>query len=217
MASDLYCARADVGRRLPLGSLPSSSGLLASSVASTDVLTYDGHGLETDDQVTVRAIEGGTLSAPLVAGTVYYAIRLSNSTFRLAATAGGAAIDITSNGVWMLVTREPSYDETIEFYSRWVDGFFPAHLVPFEAPVPALVKGLVADLSAKRLLNIAGQDSAVVAAAELAAKAQLERYVANAIPLRDATATAPSNLAITSTLGSTNDSRGWCPSGSRTL
>ena len=91
----------------------SPAGILASCLASTDVLTYDGHGLETDDEVTVRAASAGTLSAPLAAGTTYYAIRLSNAAFQLAATAGGAALNITSDGVEMIVTREPKFDDTI--------------------------------------------------------------------------------------------------------
>ncbi len=186
----------------------STSGLVASALASTNAITYDGHGFETDAEVTVRAVEGGTLSAPLVAGTVYYAIRVSNSAFKLAATAGGAEINLTSDAVSVVVVRDPDYDEIIEFYSRWADAFFPAHVVPFTAPVPVIVRGIVADLAAKRLLNIAGQDSAVLATAELAAKAQLERYSANGIPVRDATATGRANLAVTASLSS-SDPRGW--------
>ena len=107
MASDLYCSRADVTARLPPGAITSPTGILASCLASSDVLTYDGHGLETDTPVTVRAASAGTLSAPLAEGTTYYAIRLSNAAFKLAATAGGSAINITSNGVEMIVTRRP--------------------------------------------------------------------------------------------------------------
>lgn len=212
MASDLYCSRADVLKRLPMGSIPSPSSVLASSLAGTDVLTADGHGLETDDEVSVRAIEDGTLSAPFVAGTTYYAIRLSHSTFQLAATAGGAAIDITTDGVEMRVIREPSFDDDIEFYSRWADGIIP-HLVPLESPIHPIVRGCVADLAAKRVLNGSGQDSATINAAELAAKAILERY-GKGIPLRGAAITGPANLAVTATLTTSSDPRGW---GSGTL
>lgn len=209
--SNLYCTRSDVAQRLPLGAIISPTGIVASSVASTDVITFDGHGLETDDPINVRAVEGGTLSAPLAAGVTYYAKRLSNATFQLAATVGGAAINLTTDGVSMVITREPPFDDIIEFYSRWADAFFPAHLVPFTAPVPVIVKGLVADLAAKRLLNIGGQDSAIVNATELAAKAQLERYLANGMPIRDASATASANLAAVSSYStsSSGDPRGW--------
>lgn len=209
MATDLYCSRGDVTARLPPGTVVSPAGILASCLASTDVLTYDGHGLETDDEVTVRAASAGTLSAPLVAGTVYYAIRLSNAAFKLAASAGGAALNITSDGVEMFVTREPKFDDVIEFVSRWADTFLPAHVVPLTAPIHPLVRGVVADVSAKRILNANGQDSAAVTAAELAGKAILERFAAG-MPLRGGTAQTPSNLAITATsVSSGSDPRGW--------
>jgi len=209
VATDLYCSRGDVTARLPPGTVVSPAGMLASCLASTDVLTYDGHGLETDDEVTVRAASAGTLSAPLVAGTVYYAIRLTNSAFKLAASAGGAALNITSDGVEMIVTREPKFDDTIEFVSRWADTFLPSHVVPLTAPIHTLVRGVVADVSAKRILNANGQDSAAVTAAELAGKAILERF-AGGMPLRGGTAQVPSNLAITATsVSSGSDPRGW--------
>lgn len=195
--------------RLPPGAITSPTGILASCLASSDVLTYDGHGLETNDEVTVRAASAGTLSAPLVAGAVYYAIRLTNSTFKLAASAGGAALNITSDGVEMIVTREPKFDDVIEFVSRWADTFLPAHVVPLTAPIHPLVRGVVADVSAKRILNANGADSAVVNAAELAGKAILERFAAG-MPLRGGTAQTPANLAITATsVSSGSDPRGW--------
>ncbi len=197
MPTDLYCSRGDVTARLPPGAVVSPAGMLASCLASTDVLTYDGHGLETGDEVTVRAADAGTLAAPLAAGTIYYAIRLNNASFKLSATSGGAAINITSNGVEMMVTREPEFDEVIEFVSRWADGFFPAHGVPLVAPIHPLVRGVVADVAAKRILNANAQDSAVVNAAELAGKAILERF-APGVPLRGGTTQTNTNLAITS-------------------
>ena len=183
--------------------------MLASCLASTDVLTYDGHGLETDDEVTVRAASAGTLSAPLVAGTVYYAIRLTNSTFKLAASAGGAALNITSDGVEMVVTREPKFDDVIEFCSRLADTSLPAHLVPLVAPIHPLVRGCVADMVAKRILNGNGQNSEAVKAVDLESKAILARFAAG-MPLRGGTAQTPSNLAITATsVSSGSDPRGW--------
>jgi hypothetical protein len=197
-AVDLYCSRSDVNDRLPPGSITSPAGILASCLASTDTLTYDGHGLETDREVTVRAADGGTLAAPLVAGTVYYAKRLTNSTFQLAATAGGAAISLTSDGVEMIVTREPLYDDVIEFCSRLADTSLPAHLVPLTAPIHPLVRGCVADMAAKRILNGNANDSAAVKGIDLESKAILERFAAG-MPLRGGTAQVATNLAVTST------------------
>ncbi len=208
VTADLYCSRADVNKRLPLGSIVSPAGIVASVNATSNAITFDGHGLETDDAVTVRAIEDGTLPSPLVAGTTYYAIRLSNATFSLSATVSGSAINITTSGDEMSISREPNYDETIEFYSRWADGFLPAHLVPLTSTIHPLVRGVVADLAAKKILNVNGQDSSVINSAELAAKAMLERYAAG-IPLRGADVSASSNLAIRNTLGTAADPRGW--------
>ena len=215
VAADLYCSRADVNARLPPGTLTSPAGMVASSLASTDVLTYAGHGLETDTEVTVRAADAGTLPCGLSEGTVYYAIRLTNSTFKLAASAGGSAINLTSNGTSVVVVREPRYDDVIEFYSRWADGMLPAHVAPLTAPIHPLVRGVVADLAAKKLLVANGVDSAVLNAAEVAGKAILERLKIG-IPLRGAAATDPTNLAITSTAASStsSDPRGW---GSETI
>ncbi len=194
----------------------SAGGIGASVDATTNIFEYDGHGLETDDAVIVRVIEGGNLAAPLVDGTTYYAIRLSNSTFNLSATPAGAAIDITTSSTDMVISREPSFDEMIEFYSRWADTFLPAHLVPLTGTIPAIIKGIVADLAAKRILNIAGQDSAVLNAAELASKAMLERF-SKGLPTRDVNVSSSANKAVTSALGTTSDPRGWAPNGSGTL
>lgn len=210
MASDLYCSRGDVNERIH-GGISFEGRLVYSSIASTDTLTLDGHGFEDDTQVTVRAAEGGTLSAPLSESTTYYVKRVSNSKFQLAATAGGAAINITSDGTSMIVVREPPYDNVIEFVSRWADGFLPAEAVPLTAPIHPLVKGVVADVSAKRLLNQDGKSSAMVDAAEIAGKAILERY-ASGLPLRAASgiATTRTNTAIVTTITDDDpDQRGW--------
>lgn len=204
-----YATKRDVFRYgLPRGTLSSEGRLVESALASTEVITLESHGFYTDDVLLLRAVEGGTLSAPLVAGTPYYAIRLSDSTFSLAATAGGAAINLTTNGVNMLVAIALPFDEILEFYSRFVDAFLPAHLVPLESPYPVTVTAIVAELAGKRLQLLSGVSSIAMDAIELAAKAQLERWAA-AIPLRDARATGPANLAVSVTLDSTSSGRGW--------
>ncbi len=189
----------------------SLAGLVGSSLADSNAITYDGHGLETNDAVTVRAIEGGALSEPLVAGTTYYVRRLTNSTFELAEIADGDAIDLTTDAVTLVVARDPDFDMWIEFYSRWADSSLPAHIVPLgrTEPVHALVRGLVADMVAERMFNVSGQPSTdAMKSLEVATAAQLARF-ATGIPLRGAAATASANLAISSTLGNTTDPRGW--------
>jgi len=69
------------------------------------------HGLAADDRVIFEVIEGLTVPAGLVAGTIYFVIStgLTTDAFRVALTSGGAAIDITGNGsaIWrkVLVTN----------------------------------------------------------------------------------------------------------------
>lgn len=184
-----------MNRWISSGEIAGSSRLVESALAATDVLTLDGHGFETDDPITVRATEGGALSAPLVEGTIYFAIRLTNGTFSLAATTGGSAINLTTDATSMVVTRDPAYDDVIEYYSRFCDGYIPANLVPLQQPIPVTVKTIVARLSGKALMNIDGKSSAIVEAEELLAQKQLERW-ALGLPIREATATGPSNLAV---------------------
>ena len=187
----------------------------ASVSASTDLLELAGHQFETDDPVRVRAVAGGTLAAPLDSTTVYYVIRISDSTFKLASSAGGSAINLTSNGTTMVVTAELPIDDMLEAYSRFVDDFIP-HLIPLESPYPVTVVRVVCELAAAKLLSLTGQSSVSMTEAEVGAKAQLERWL-KGLPVRDVAATASSNLAITSTLTSAADPRGWAPSGGGTL
>ncbi len=195
-----YATRADLYTYgLRRGVLVNDGRDVASSLASTNVLTLDNHLLSTDDPVQVRAVAGGTLSAPLVAGTIYYAIRLSDSTLSLAATAGGSAIDLTTDGASMILTAELPIEAILEAYSRFVDDFVVAHSVQMPAPVPVTVVRIVCELAAAKLLSLSGQASATLAEVEIGAKAQLERW-AKGIPIRDVRASAPTNLAVTSSV-----------------
>ncbi len=218
MTAIVYATRADLDDfgGIPDGALANAGREVASSTASTNIIELDAHGFATDDEVLLRAAEGGTLSAPLVAGTTYFAIRLSDSTFKVAATSGGAAIDLSTNGVSMIATKPLPIDRMLELYSRWVEGFLPAHLVPVPADddgaFPIEITAIVARLAGKALLNLNGKASEIVDKAEIVAMAQLARW-ATGIPLRDAGITASANLAVTSTLGNAADSRGWCGSG----
>jgi hypothetical protein len=208
--SNPYCQRADVYKYgFPRGLLANPGRRCASVNATTDKLELDGHGFETDTPVMFRAEGSGSLPSPLLASTTYYAIRVTDSAFQVALVAGGAAINLTSTGTAVLVATPLAFDDVIEFYSRWADDFLPANAVPLN-PVPVVVRGLVAELAAKKLLLLAGQSSQSMDAQELAAKAQLERY-AKGIPLRDTTAVARTNLAHSE--GVVSDPRGWTRGG----
>lgn len=220
MAVDLYCSRGDVARRLPPGALSSPSALTVSSTAASDAIVYDGHGLETGDLVTVRASDatGSALPAPLVVDTTYYAIRVSNSKFKLATSSvnagAGTAIDFTTSGTNVVVIREPDFDAAIEEVSRWADGYLPGHLVPLDTPLAAdcaHLRGAVADVVAANMLNFDGKSSEIVAARKADAQKLFERH-ASGLPVRGESVTASANLAIVAS--ATTDSRGW---GSGTL
>jgi hypothetical protein len=194
---------------LPRGTLGSAARNVSVSSASTDLFELSSHGFEDDDVVTVRALEGGSLPAPLSSGVAYYVIRVTDDTFKLSATEGGAAIDLTTDGEGLMLGGALPIDEVLEYYSRFVDPFIPAHATPFDAPYPITVVATVAELAAAKLLYLSGQRSVAVGELEVAAKAKLERW-ATGIPLRDTNATAESNLAIVSTVTTTDDDpRGW--------
>lgn len=206
---NLYATRANLyDHGLPRGLLTNPGRRCAAASASTDTFELDGHGFETDTELVFRAEGNGSLPAPLVAGTTYYAIRLSESTFKVAATSGGAAIDLTASGTSVLVATPLPFDKVIERYSRWVDSCLTAHAVPLgvSKPVPIQIVAIVSELSARKLMLIRGQSSESMKEMELGAKAQVERWEKGE-SLRDGNATASSNLAYSESVRS--DPRGW--------
>ena len=64
------------------------------AVAATDIFTSTAHGFVLDTPISFRALTGG---APLVAGTTYFARDITANTFKVSLTAGGAAVNITSD------------------------------------------------------------------------------------------------------------------------
>ncbi len=65
---------------------------------STDVLTAQGRTFADDDIVVLSTTDDGELPAGLTPATRYYVVTASGSTLQLAATQGGAAINITDSG-----------------------------------------------------------------------------------------------------------------------
>lgn len=96
------------------GWLSLSSGT-AQVDAGSDVTNNDiestAHGLVLDDRVMFEALEGLTIPAGLTAGTLYFVIStgITTDSFRVSATSGGAAIDITAAGqaLWRKVSGKP--------------------------------------------------------------------------------------------------------------
>jgi len=193
-----YAARSDVYKYgLPRGALGNPGRLAASSLAATSTIELIEHGFAAGDPITFRATDGGTLSAPLVAGTIYYALPATDSTFQVSATPLGSPITLTTDGANVVVTADLPFDDVLEFYSRFVDGFLPAHVVPLPTPYPITVVAIVAELTAKKIQILSGMRSGSMDEAEIAAGAQLKRWAAG-LPVRDAApATVPANLAVT--------------------
>ena len=64
--------------------------------ASTDIITCSNHGFLNGGQLRLGTT--GSYPSPLGGGITYYVRDVTTNTFKLAATSGGAAIDITTNG-----------------------------------------------------------------------------------------------------------------------
>jgi hypothetical protein len=80
------------------------TGLTYAANATTNTLTTPtAHGLVTGSRIR---LVGGTLPTPLLANTDYFAIVSSTTSFTLAATLGGAAIDLTDAGSGALTLTE---------------------------------------------------------------------------------------------------------------
>ncbi len=77
------------------------------TAAITDICTTAYHPFYDWDQVQVSST--GSLPAPLLAGTNYYIQLIDRNTYRLTATPGGVAIDLTTTGAGtMTIRRIPS-------------------------------------------------------------------------------------------------------------
>lgn len=68
------------------------------SADTADVLTAPGHSLVNTDKVVVKTLGNSSLPTGLTADTIYFVRDVSGATFKLAATVGGAAIDLTAVG-----------------------------------------------------------------------------------------------------------------------
>lgn len=70
------------------------------AAASSNIVTCAGHGFPAGQRVLFRAITGGggiVAASSTALGTVYYVIEPTPSTFKVSATLGGSALDITTD------------------------------------------------------------------------------------------------------------------------
>jgi hypothetical protein len=93
------------------GCVPAGSGSRrAFSVpdATNDILESPAHGLSNAQKIVVWPVVGAALPTGLSEGTVYHVRDVTTDDFKLAATAGGAAIDLTAigDGEWQLIVEE---------------------------------------------------------------------------------------------------------------
>lgn len=200
-----YATRRDVYTYgLPRGLMANGARVCSAVDSAGGLFILDLHGFEDGDAITFGVLEAGALPAPIVSGATYYVIRESDNAFRVAATVGGSPVALTTDGFGVRVAMDLPFEQILEFYSRFVDAFLIGHQVPLVEPYPVTVIGIVAELTAQRLLRISNQKSESMDQVELAAKAQLERWTRGVV-LRDQRQTAPANLAI----GWGDAPRGW--------
>jgi len=69
------------------------------AVSGTDIITVDAHGFANADQVVFWDLGAGSvIPTGLTEGVIYHVRDVSGDTFKVAAAAGGAAIDLTGDG-----------------------------------------------------------------------------------------------------------------------
>ena len=93
-----FAVRDQAGNGLYRGTVGGTKQSLAAD-ASTDVLTANAHGFNDGDAVVLEELRSGAaLPTGLSEGILYYVRDKTTHTFKLAATVGGSAIDITGAG-----------------------------------------------------------------------------------------------------------------------
>ncbi len=216
-----YATRAQVFRLVPRGAIKEPARAIASADAVLNRLELEGHGLADDDVIQFTVDQGGALPAPLALLTPYYAKLVdigggvkSSSLFQVAATAGGAAIDLTTSGTKpfrMFAPADAIIDAALELFSRRADRECTAHAVPFTAPYPPEVVDMVLILTANRLVRRLGLGGFGHLKDEEDAVMRNFASFKNT-PSRDATATASTNKAIVVSASASQESaRGTIP------
>ncbi|MBA3583455.1 MAG: hypothetical protein H0W36_02810 [Gemmatimonadetes bacterium] len=82
------------------------------SVAATDIITKNAHGLVLGNRITFHSLTGG---AGLSTGTAYYIVSPTTNTFKVSLTSGGATVDHTTN------ITDGSYIQSTTFSGTWTN------------------------------------------------------------------------------------------------
>ncbi len=201
------CTPADVHSfGLPRGAAPNPARPVVVDAVS-DTFVLDQHGQALGDPIKLRPDAGGEAPEPLVQGVTYYCVPLDESTFQLAATPTGAAIDLITPGRRVLVICKSPVAAAITFVSRMLEDGMPGHVVPFTDPVPDIVRMTCAELAGARVMALSGTQSVAFGSLLDQAKKRLEKW-AIGVPVRDVRATPPANLASAVSVPRL-DLRGW--------
>jgi hypothetical protein len=192
---------------LPRGSAPNPGRVLASLLDS--ICTLDLHGFSTDDALLFRAAGSGSLPAELSASVTYYAEALTEHTFRVRATAGGAALTITDAVDPVVVASPLPISDAIAWAEQMIYDSLPAHAVPIADgdEVPAILRMTCAELAAGKLLALMGATSVSLSDTVDRALKRLARWNTG-VPIRDAAAPARTVVAAVATTPYP-DRRGW--------
>lgn len=203
-----YCVAADIYEfALTRGSIPNEGRLVTAVDTAADALELDEHGLSLDGPVRFRVEAGGTLPGGLVALQSYFAIPVDPYRFQVSATAGGAAVDLTTAGDRIVVIVDLPVDSAIAWADRFIDEHLADHPVPLDAPVPEIVKMTSAELAAHKLRMVTGSTSQTLMMIVDMAQKRLDRW-AKGKPVRGTDAPPNVSLAASPTAAYT-DARGW--------
>jgi hypothetical protein len=204
-----YCDPSDLyAHGLPRKSVPNPGYLVESVDATANTFALDVHGFSLDDPVSFRAEAGGSLPAPLASGTTYYAIPTTDNAFSVSATAGGAAVNITSAGSRFLVIAAFPVGAAISWASQVIDDMLPAHVVPLGVDaIPEIVRMTCAELAAGKLAARAGAQSKSLTEVVDAAGKRLARW-GKGVPIRGAVVPPSASLSASATVPF-RDPRGW--------
>ena len=190
---------------------------IASADASANTLTLEGHCLTAAERVQFVANLGGVLPAPLSAGVAYLALPVTGSTslFQVEATLGGGAVNLTTAGTGSFSVQrsiDPLIQSCLEEASRKIDRDSLGHAVPQASPYPAEIVAWCISLAEYWVAGELGKikddtanDFRVMRFHDI--ERELVK-MAKGQPLRDAAATASTNLSVRGTVSGL-DSRGW--------
>lgn len=207
-----YCSPSDLyAFGVPRGATPNPGRVLAS--AAGNVCTLDVHGFETGDAILFRPAGDGAMPSGLTAGTTYYAQAETEHTFRVRATAGGAALTFTDAEDPLMVIAPLNREAAIEYADRLIDDMAAGQVVPFDDValypdgVPAIIRMTSAELAAGKLLAVTGSASRPLSEIVDAAIKRIERW-SKGLLVRATPAESRANIAAVA-VAPVCDSRGW--------